>query len=196
MKILDRNVKIQEIKNDLFELKKIKLFIKREDLINNVISGNKYRKLKYNIEQASMYYNKILSFGGVHSNHLHSLSFLGKETGIKTIGLVRGHVNTSTIEYCKSNNMKIVNLDYSKYRDRYKIKYIDFLKTKLGDFFYLPEGGTNEMAVKGCEEILDERCIYFDYICCCVGTGGTISGILRSGKKNQKIIGISVLKKK
>ena len=195
MKNFNQNVKIKEIKNDLFNSKKIQVFIKREDLIHDFISGNKYRKLKYNINNAVLYYNQILSFGGAHSNHLYSLSYLGLINKIKTIGVVRGNTLTPTIKYCKSNNMKIVNLNYSDYRDRYKKNTIDMLRDKFGDFFYLPEGGTNEMAVKGCEEIIDERCYSFDYVCCCVGTGGTVSGILRSVKQHQKVIGFSVLKK-
>lgn len=195
MKILDKNVTVEEIKNDLFESKKIKFFIKREDLIHNVISGNKYRKLKYNIEEATKHYNQILSFGGSYSNHLYALSYLGSIRGMKTIGAVRGDLNTAIIKHCQSNGMKIINLDYSRYRERNNKIYINYLREQEGDFFYLPEGGTNELSVKGCEEILDKNCDCFDYICCAVGTGGTIAGILRSAKKHQKIIGFSVLKK-
>jgi len=97
------------INSSFLEEKEIELFIKRDDLIHSIISGNKWRKLKYNFQEASYRgFNTILSFGGAYSNHLHALSYAAKMMGFNSIGVVRGdeaRTLNSTLSYCRKNNM-------------------------------------------------------------------------------------------
>jgi 1-aminocyclopropane-1-carboxylate deaminase len=83
-------------------------------------------------------------------------------------------------------------------RENYRLKeertFVEDLKQKFGDFYLIPEGGTNELAIKGCEEILTQDDEIFNYICCALGTGGTISGLINSLKPNQKVLGFPSLK--
>jgi len=186
-----------EIKNSFG----IKLYIKREDLIHPHISGNKYRKLKYNLIKAKEVGHKVLlSFGGAYSNHIAALSYSGKINGFKTIGIIRGdelsnQISTNTtLQFAQNNGMKLVFVSREEYRRKSASDYLNTLQNKLGAFYAIPEGGTNSFAVKGCEEILDSEDVNYDYICCSVGTGGTISGLINSAQLHQKIIGFPALK--
>ena len=177
------------------------VYIKPEYLIHPYISGNKYRKLKYNLLEAKKRkHNTLLTFGGAFSNHIAAVAFAGKEYGFKTIGIIRGEElffkieSNPTLSFAKSCGMVFKFIS----RDQYKLKshddFCDSLKSEFGDFYLIPEGGTNALAVKGCEEILtkDDQC--FDFICCSIGTGGTISGLINSALPHQKIIGFPALK--
>jgi 1-aminocyclopropane-1-carboxylate deaminase len=177
------------------------LFIRREDLIHPFISGNKYRKLKYNIIEAKNLNHKVLlTFGGAFSNHISATAYAGKINNFKTIGIIRGEELESkiddnpTLSFAKSCGMEFLFVSREDYRRKSDIDFIEMLKSKFGDFYLIPEGGTNDLAVKGCEEILSEEDSKFDYICCCVGTGGTVSGIINASKEHQKILGFPALK--
>ncbi|HEX8016462.1 MAG TPA: pyridoxal-phosphate dependent enzyme [Flavobacterium sp.] len=179
----------------------ISLTIKREDLIHPFVSGNKFRKLKYNLLQAKTE-NKttLLTFGGAFSNHIAAVAYAGKEQGIKTIGIIRGDElfdkiqENPTLKFAQENGMQFEFVSRENYRLKSDESYIENLKEKFGDFYLVPEGGTNELAVKGCEEILTEEDSVFNYVCCAVGTGGTISGLINSALSNQKILGFPALK--
>lgn len=179
----------------------ISLAIKREDLIHPFVSGNKFRKLKYNLLQAKAE-NKttLLTFGGAFSNHIAAVAFAGKEQGFKTIGIIRGDelfdkiVENPTLKFAQENGMKFEFVSREEYRLKNETSYIEKLNEKFGDFYLVPEGGTNGLAVKGCEEILTDEDASFNYVCCAVGTGGTISGLINSAEENQKILGFPALK--
>jgi len=184
---------------------KVSLFIKREDQIHPFISGNKYRKLKYNILKALELKKKtILTFGGAYSNHITAVAFAGKEYGFKTIGIIRGDElskdfkNTLeqniTLKTASKHKMQFKFITRSDYRLKHTPEFINGLKKEFGDFYLVPEGGTNDLAIKGCEEILKPHDSDFDIICCGIGTGGTISGLINSAKANQKILGFPALK--
>ena len=179
----------------------ISLTIKREDLIHPFVSGNKFRKLKYNLLQAKAENKKtLLTFGGAFSNHIAAVAFAGKEQGFKTIGIIRGEEIASKIEenptlkFAQENGMEFEFVSREEYRLKSEISFLENLKQKFGDFYLIPEGGTNELAVKGCEEILTDEDSVFDYVCCAVGTGGTISGLINSALPHQKILGFPALK--
>jgi len=179
----------------------ISLVIKREDLIHPFVSGNKFRKLKYNLLQAKAENKQIvLTFGGAFSNHIAAVAYAGKEQGFKTIGIIRGDElldqweENPTLKFAHENGMHFEFVSREDYRLKNEISFIEKLKQKFGDFYLVPEGGTNELAVKGCEEILTEEDSDFNYVCCAVGTGGTISGLIKSAKENQKILGFPALK--
>lgn len=177
------------------------LFVLREDRIHPEISGNKYRKLKHNLEAFSQgNYESILSFGGAYSNHIAALAAAGREFNIPTIGIIRGEElkdkiqDNPTLSYAKQNGMRLEFVSRTAYREKNQPKFLEELRMKFGNVYILPEGGTNEMAIKGCEEILGKHTAEFDYICCAVGTGGTIRGILNSALPHQKVLGFPAFK--
>ena len=169
------------------EEKKVELFIKREDLIHPFVSGNKFRKLKYNLLEAKKLKKKaLLTFGGAYSNHVVATAVAGKLAGFKTFGIIRGDELTknlkqtleenATLREAHENGMKLQFVTREQYRQKSSFGFIEKMKNKWGDFYLIPEGGTNCLAVDGCEEILIDEDSKFDYICSAVGTGGTISG--------------------
>lgn len=179
----------------------IELFLKREDLIHPLISGNKFRKLKFNIIEAKkLKKESLLTFGGAYSNHILATAAAGKVNGLKTIGVIRGDelVNNfnenPTLKDANELGMHFHFVDRETFRIKDENSFIGSLVEKFGDFYLVPEGGTNELAIKGCEEILSNQDREFDYVCCAVGTGGTISGIINSSFEHQKIIGFPALK--
>jgi 1-aminocyclopropane-1-carboxylate deaminase len=179
----------------------ITLHMKREDLIHPFVSGNKFRKLKYNLLQAKAEGKmKILTFGGAFSNHIAAVAYAGKEHNFETIGIIRGEElatkisENPTLTFAQNCGMKFDFVTRDEYRDKDTISFFEKLKAQFGDFYLVPEGGTNELAIKGCEEILTPEDVVFTHVCCSVGTCGTISGIINSAKLNQKIIGFPALK--
>ncbi len=191
------NSKIQFLKKE----KEVELHLLREDLIHPTISGNKFRKLKYNlIEFTKGNYSALLTFGGAYSNHISATAAAGKEFKIPTIGIIRGEEfelkfpENPTLKFAKNCGMKLKFISREQYKNKTNPDFLDQLKSEFGEIYILPEGGTNHLAVEGCEEILNQQTKEFDYICCAVGTGGTISGIINSAKKHQKIIGFPALK--
>ncbi len=180
----------------------IELFIKREDLLHPVISGNKFRKLKYNLAEAKrLGYKKLLTFGGAFSNHIVAVAGAGKEFGFETIGIIRGEELIDKIEenpslkFAHEHGMQFHFIDRRSYRDKTSTEFSSKLEQMFGSFYLIPEGGTNDLAIKGCEEILTfEDKSEFSHICCAIGTGGTISGIINSSSEIQQIIGFSSLK--
>ena len=179
----------------------IKLYLKREDKIHPFISGNKYRKLKYNlIEAQNTKQHTLLTFGGAYSNHIAAVAAAGKEFGFKTIGVIRGEeldtkiLENATLSFAQDCGMQFKFISREAYRTKTSLQFINSLKTEFGDFYLIPEGGTNDLAVKGCEEILTDNDAFFDIVCCSVGTGGTISGLINTSSPHQKIIGFPALK--
>lgn len=175
--------------------------MKREDLIHPFISGNKYRKLKFNIREAKERQLKaLLTFGGAYSNHIAAVAYAGKMYGFKTIGVIRGEelefkqVQNPTLQFAVSCGMKLKFISREDYRNKTDKAFIHSLKCQFDDFYLIPEGGTNNLAVMGCEEILQPSDKEFNYICSAVGTGGTISGLINSSKKHQKVLGFPALK--
>lgn len=189
-------VPIQEISID----KKVRLFIKREDLIHPQISGNKYWKLFYNINK---YLEKnpenpyVITFGGAFSNHISAVSAVGNMAGIPTLGIIRGEElqnkwrDNPTLVFAKRNGMNLKFVTREEYR--HKEKLTEFLQQEFPAALLVPEGGTNEEAVEGIKMMLNEQTKDFDYLCTAVGTGGTIAGISKFCKENQKVIGFKVV---
>jgi len=191
----------QKITLPLLEKKKVELYIKREDLIHPQISGNKYRKLKYNLLKAKeMKYDTILTFGGAYSNHIAATAYAGMINGMKTLGVIRGEElagswsSNPTLSAAHKHGMKFKFVSRADYRKKEITGFLDNLKAELGNFYMVPEGGTNKLAVKGCEEILTPKDLEFDVICCSVGTGGTLAGIINSATPNQHVLGFPALK--
>lgn len=180
----------------------IELFIKREDKLHPIISGNKFRKLNHNIQEAKkLGHTTLLTFGGAFSNHILAVAGAGAEFGFKTIGIIRGEelenkiAENPTLAKAQELGMQFYFVTRTAYRDKEEKMFVNHLQEMFGDFYLIPEGGTNELAIKGCEEILtDVDKAYFTHVACAVGTGGTISGLINSSGQNQQIIGFSSLK--
>jgi 1-aminocyclopropane-1-carboxylate deaminase len=182
-------------------MKKVDMVIKPEYLFHPQISGNKFRKLKYNlIEFKNQNQNILLTFGGAFSNHIAAVASAGKQYNFSTIGIIRGEElidkveSNPTLKFAQDCGMVLKFISREAYRHKSSAEFLRQLKQEFGDFFLLPEGGTNVLAVKGCEEILTVDDAKFDYICCPVGTGGTISGLINSSGIHQKILGFPALK--
>lgn len=179
----------------------VELFMRREDLIHPFVSGNKFRKLKYNLIQAKAEnQTTLLTFGGAFSNHIAATAFAGKENGFKTIGVLRGDElvseinNNPTLRFAKECGMEFCFVSRESYREKDSHGFIEKLKKQFGDFYLIPEGGANGLAVKGCEEIISDNDRQYDFMVCAVGTGGTVSGIINSALPHQKVLGFPSLK--
>jgi 1-aminocyclopropane-1-carboxylate deaminase len=181
--------------------KGISLVIKREDLIHPFVSGNKFRKLKYNLLQAKAEnQSTLLTFGGAYSNHIAAVAYAGKENGFQTIGVIRGDElgdkieSNPTLKFAQECGMQFEFVSRETYRLKTEATYLEQLQQQYGAFYLIPEGGTNAFAIQGCEEILTPEDASFDYVACAIGTGGTISGIINSVLPHQKVLGFPALK--
>ena len=173
----------------------IRLTIKREDKIHPFVSGNKFRKLKYNVAQAiHLGKHTLLTFGGAYSNHIAAVAAVGRLEGMKTIGIIRGEelqgqaLNSQTLLRAQKDGMKFRFVSMELYRLKATSGFLNELNTEFESAYIIPEGGTNEFAVQGCEEILDTEDSVFTHIACSAGTGGTASGIIRVSNDNQRVL--------
>ena len=190
-------IETQEIFNSLYRDADIRVFIKRLDLIKSDISGNKYFKLKYNILEAiSKGYKKVLTFGGAFSNHILATAVISNKYKLSSIGIIRGDEHSilnPTLQIASDNGMKFKYISREEYKNKDSQDFIDKINIKYHDYYIIPEGGTNDLAIKGTEEIIDVNDAH-DYVCCAVGTGGTISGIINSSQNHQMILGFPAIK--
>jgi 1-aminocyclopropane-1-carboxylate deaminase len=180
--------------------------IKREDLLHPEVSGNKLRKLKYNLVEAQSQGKELLiTFGGAFSNHIAATAAAGKIAGFHTIGIIRGEelganlqhtlATNDTLATASINGMELQFVSRSAYRDKNEESYLEQFRLIYPQSYIIPEGGTNELAVKGTEEILTatDKELY-DIITVAAGTGGTAAGIINSAGKNQRVVVFSALK--
>jgi 1-aminocyclopropane-1-carboxylate deaminase len=171
--------------------------ILRLDTLHPPIGGNKYFKLKYNIEEADKQnLQTILTFGGAFSNHIFATALAGRLYNKNTIGVIRGEddVQNPTLQFCKKQGMRLHFVSRDAYKEKTSERFLTDLKNRFGDFYLLHEGGTNAHAVKGTAEILLGIELNYERIFCAVGTGGTLAGILSTPDLRTRVIGISVLK--
>jgi 1-aminocyclopropane-1-carboxylate deaminase len=190
-------IETKEISLPLLDEKEVRLFIKRIDKIHPFVSGNKWFKLKYNLLEAKKQgLNTLLTFGGAYSNHISATAFAAQEKGINSIGIIRGEEHlplNPTLRFAIDNGMKLHYISRSNYKEKNSANFLEALKNQFGDFYLIPEGGTNELAIQGAKEILNKNDIQ-DYICCPVGTGGTIAGIINASNDKQTVIGFPAIK--
>ncbi|MEX0290058.1 MAG: 1-aminocyclopropane-1-carboxylate deaminase/D-cysteine desulfhydrase [Flavobacteriaceae bacterium] len=191
----------QRIHLPVLDKLKLSLFLKREDQVHPTISGNKYRKLKYNLIRAKeQAHNTLLTFGGAYSNHIHATAHAGKEYGFKTIGVIRGEELTQnwkqnpTLVEAHDAGMEFRFVSRSKYREKNTGHFLQELQEVYNRFYLIPEGGTNDLAVRGCEEILTKGDQTFNFICSSVGSGGTLSGLINASAAHQTVLGFPALK--
>ena len=207
---------IQTIEDELFIQNNIFVDILRLDLAHPLLQGNKYYKLKYNLKEAkNQQKTTLLTFGGAFSNHILATSFAGKIYDFKTIGIIRGEETlplNDTLKVAKDNGMSLFYVDRATYQQKNKPDFTNTLKELLSkkinendsfvdfsDIYIIPEGGSNDLAIQGTSEILEDEVFNkYSHVCVCAGTGGTLAGIV-AGKylyqrEKQRIISVSVLK--
>lgn len=180
--------------------------VKRDDLLHPQVSGNKLRKLKYNIQHALQQgATTIVTYGGAFSNHIAATAAAGAIVGIRTIGIIRGEelavnmdktlAGNDTLRLAVSQGMQLHFVTRDAYRDKSQPEQLNYWRQQYPDAYFIPEGGTNKLAVKGSEEILTATDkTNYDIICVAAGTGGTAAGIINSATSTQRIIVFSALK--
>ena len=193
---------VQTIFHPVLEKAGVQLILKRDDLIHPSISGNKWRKMKYNLVEAQQQGAKqLITFGGAYSNHIYATASAGKVFGFDTLGIIRGDElnpqSSPTLQYAAQQGMQFRFVSRTAYRDKEEIlRQLTQEDRALEKAYYLPEGGSNHLALKGLAELSQE--IYQqtqpNYIVSAVGTGGTIAGILASSNAPTHIIGVVALK--
>ena len=188
---------VHQIHDKLFDEQGLKAFIKRDDLIHPIISGNKWRKLKYLLKEAQAQ-NKthLVTFGGAYSNHLLATSAAAARFGFKSTGFVRGEeVNNDTLFLCGLHGMNLIFTDRESYRDKQALFNKHFANDR--EAFFIDEGGASALGAKGCSELIAELNDTYDHIICACGTGTTAAGIINGINQHQlstQFHGLPVLK--
>ena len=179
----------------------IHLDLKRLDLIHPHISGNKFYKLKYNLQHAKQLgQDTLITFGGAFSNHIAATAYAAHYFGFNSIGIIRGEELADqrlnhTLATASQFGMQLEFINRQDYRNKEQPDFLAELQSRFPNAHIIPEGGTNSLAIQGCKEILSEQDRQnYDVICCAVGTGGTITGLIESSHFNQNILGFSALK--
>lgn len=193
---------LQRLQSPFLQNAGIQLYVKRDDLIHPQFGGNKWRKLKYNLDYArENHFDTLLTFGGAWSNHIYATAAASKHFGFTSIGLIRGEEHSplnATLSFAKDCGMQLHYIDRAQYRDKHDSAFLEKIRQRFGDVYVLPEGGSNALAIKGCAETIEEINAEidspFDIICCASGTGATLAGMISAISPTQTAIGFSALK--
>lgn len=165
--------------------------------MNAPTHGNKFYKLYFNLQKAQQQgYPKILTFGGAYSNHIEATAKAAQAFGLQSIGIIRGErvdPLNPTLSDAEKAGMQLHFISRSEYRHKTSSDFIEKLKAQFGDFYLIPEGGSNDLAVKGVARMpIPEG---YDEVWCAVGTGGTLTGlVLHPNLQETKVVGVSALK--
>lgn len=191
---------LAELPDERFASRGVRLWLKRDDLIHPELPGNKWRKLKHNLADARAGgHRTLLTFGGAYSNHIRATAAAGELYGFATVGVIRGDeladrpLNPS-LAFAAARGMRLVFVDRGTYRRRADPAYAAELASAHGEFFLLPEGGSNAAAVRGCAELPAEIAVDHDVVAVACGTGGTLAGIAAGLAPGRTALGIAVLK--
>ena len=189
---------LQKLDLNLFKENGVEVWMKRDDLIHPNISGNKWRKLKYNLLKAQSQGKKlIVTFGGAHSNHIAATAALGNLIGIQTKGIIRGEelsADNATLSLAEKMGMELEFISRDIYRERNDEWFKKEILEQHDDAYLIPEGGANFLGVQGCMEILQEIDIDFNYVFTPSGTGTTAAGLALGLKDLQAVYAVAVLK--
>jgi 1-aminocyclopropane-1-carboxylate deaminase len=177
----------------------IRVDVKRLDLLHPLVNGNKWYKLKYNVERAlASDHGTLVTFGGAWSNHIHATAAAGALSGVRTIGIIRGeepNEYSATLRFAKEQGMELQFVSRLDYEERNTEEFKAWLHDQYGSFHLVPEGGSNYYGVNGCMEILSESDTQtYSHIACACGTGATLAGMMLGAKSTVKFIGFSALK--
>lgn len=188
-----QNSRIQHLPS--FSTKEIAVDILRLDLLHPIVSGNKWFKLQYYLQDAvATGKTTIASFGGAYSNHIVATAFAAKEAGLQSVGYIRGDNSTAlshTLADAKKYGMDLIFVDREQYRRKEEI----IQETNNPAVYWIMEGGYGMLGAKGAADILNEITITpYTHILCAVGTGTMMSGLVKAALPHQHLIGISALK--
>jgi 1-aminocyclopropane-1-carboxylate deaminase len=177
---------VHQVTNPLFDEHGVTVFLKRDDLIHPMISGNKWRKLKYLLKNAQdKQKNHLVTFGGAYSNHLLATAAAAAKFGFKATGIVRGEeVKNDTLFLCKLHGMQLIFTDRDSYRDKQALFHKYFGDDE--DAIFIDEGGASAEGALGCSELVDELTDTYDHVFCACGTGTTAAGII-NGLNNHRL---------
>jgi len=196
--LIEQATPIVEINDAEIDACGVRLLIKRIDLVHPVVSGNKWYKLKYNLQQAHQQGQQtLLSFGGAYSNHIHALAGAGRTEGFNTIGVIRGEPHqplNATLQYATEQGMHLHYVSRADYRLKNTPQFIANLAERFGPFYLIPEGGSNALALAGVKEIIGGIDVPFDFVATACGTGGTLAGLIAGLQGEHQALGIAVLK--
>ncbi len=188
------NVFAHNINNNSLTEKKLTLSVLRLDELHPIISGNKWFKLKYYLEDAKQN-NKdtIATFGGAYSNHIVASAYACKLNNLKSIGIIRGERSkniSATLLQAEECGMQLIFFSRNEFNNKsiIKEKFIE------NNWYWINEGGYGKLGAKGAAEIFEWIDESYTHIICACGTGTMMAGLIKAAKPNQTIIGISVLK--
>ena len=186
------------LSHPLLDQKQVEVQVLRLDQVHPEVTGNKFYKLQYNLQQAlSQNYHQVLTFGGAYSNHIYATAAAAKEVGLASIGIIRGELldaQNPTLVFARAAGMNLLGISREHYREKPQAEFHENLRMQFGDFYLIPEGGTNALAIQGTREILTGSHSEFSHVLTPIGTGGTFAGIAASLLPHQKLLGISALK--
>lgn len=186
------------LSHPLLDQKQVEVQVLRLDQVHPEVSGNKFYKLRYNLQQAtSQNHRHVLTFGGAYSNHIYATAAAAKEVGLASIGIIRGELldaQNPTLAFARAAGMNLLGISREHYREKNQAEFLENLRKQFGDFYLIPEGGTNALAIQGTREILTGSHSEFSHVLTPIGTGGTFAGIAASLLSHQKLLGISALK--
>lgn len=178
---------LQRLTDEVTRQAEVRLYIKRDDLIHPLVSGNKWRKLKYVLQDAQLRgFTTLLTFGGAWSNHLYATAAAGNALGLETIGVVRGEEYqerlTPTLQFCAAQGMKLDFVSRTEYRQKDDPEFLEKLYTRFTNPYLIPEGGSTALALPGVGELVTEVEAQLgrkpDYYALAAGTGGTAAGLV------------------
>lgn len=191
-----RETAIMPVESEMLFAADVALSVKREDLNHPYVSGNKWWKLRYNLDEAiSLGHKTLLTFGGAFSNHIYATAAAAKAVGLHSIGVIRGErtgVLNSTLQFARESGMQLHFVTREEYRE--KDALASALPAMFGRFYLLPEGGSNELGVAGVASFAETLAPTYDYVCCPIGTGATMAGLVRGLKGKSHVLGFPVLK--
>jgi 1-aminocyclopropane-1-carboxylate deaminase len=178
-------IPLQKIEDNLFKDKSIQLYLLRLDQSDEIISGNKWFKLKYNvIEAKNNNYDTLLTFGGAYSNHIHATAAAANKFNFSSVGIIRGEASQAlnqTLKDARKMGMHLHYVNRIDYRKKNQVAYLDSIinhfQETYGKIYIIPEGGSNALAIRGAAEIPELIAIDYNYLCLPCGTGGTLAGI-------------------
>ncbi|WP_460615049.1 1-aminocyclopropane-1-carboxylate deaminase/D-cysteine desulfhydrase [Hymenobacter seoulensis] len=193
---------LQELQESIALQAGVRLLLLRDDLNHPELPGNKWRKLKYNLQEAQrMGHNTLLTFGGAYSNHVAAVAAAGRLTGLRTVGVVRGEELRDkplnpTLAQARADGMELHFVDRITYRRKHDPEVLGALLHETGPAYILPEGGTNALALPGCAELVPELLALtdFDTLCVACGTGGTLAGLILGLNGQRQALGFAALK--
>ncbi|WP_084965902.1 1-aminocyclopropane-1-carboxylate deaminase/D-cysteine desulfhydrase [Thermoactinospora rubra] len=196
--MLEGHTRLEELHDRRLARSGVRVLLLRDDLLSADCPGNKWRKLKYNLARAvEEGHDTLLTFGGAYSNHVRAVAAAGRRLGLSTIGVIRGEEHlplNDVLAFAAERGMRLVYMDRATYRLKHSPAVIDALRQWFGRFHLLPEGGSNELAVRGCAELPAEITVPFDVVCVPVGTGGTLAGVAGGLGPGRRALGFAVLK--